>query len=283
MECIRVAQVDPGLSRRHNLDVPFTIAHAAAALPLRRTRFIQSAVVIGCLVPDFEYFVRLAPRAGGNHTFSHTLPGLFAIDLPLGFAIFWLFHRYAKKSLWAWFPNAIRERVNLDPSTSTFKGAARPALVLASVFVGAAIHILWDSFTHTSFWPYSHLRFLSDTVSLPITGSVVMFRLLQTASSVLGTLVVLIWIVQRLIRAPISAPGVGNTRTQRQGDLIFVSAIALTGGALRAFHGLRPPNATHRIPLFIAEAAITAITLLFILSIIFGFLRDRTGSPTRTA
>ena len=250
---------------------------------MRRTRFIQSAVVIGCLVPDFEYFVRLGPRAGDGHTFSHTLPGLFAIDLPLGFVIFWLFHRYAKKSLWAWFPKAIRQRVNLDPSTSTLKGAAQPALVLASILLGAATHILWDSFTHTSFWPFSHLHFLSYTVSLPIAGSVTIVNLLQTASSVLGTLAVLIWILRRLLRAPISPPSVGNTRTDRQRDLIFVSAIALTGGALRAFHGLRPPNATHRISLFVAESAITAITLFFILSIIFGFLRDRTGSPTQTA
>jgi hypothetical protein len=64
---------------------------------------------------------------------------------------------------------------------------------------------------------------------------------------------------------------------------MFVSAVALTGGALRAFVGLRPPNGTHRIEVFIAEAVITAITLFWIQSVIFGFLRDRAGGPTQTA
>jgi membrane-bound metal-dependent hydrolase YbcI (DUF457 family) len=263
--------------------VPFTIAHAAAALPLRRTRLIQSAVVIGCFVPDFEYFVRLAPRSGGGHTFSHTLPGLFVIDLPLALAIFWLFHRYAKESLWAWLPPTIRERVKLGPGTSPFGSVAQSTLVLASIFVGAVTHILWDSFTHASFWPYRHLPFLSYQVWLPITGSVLTFRLLQSASSVLGTLVVLIWVTRQLMRAPINPRRAENATALQRRDLIFVSAVALVGGALRALHGLRPPDGPHRMEVFIAEAAITAITLFFIQSIIFGFLREKTASTAQAA
>lgn len=275
--------VDPLPSWSHNFEVPFTLAHPAAALALRRTRFIQSAVVIGCMVPDFEYFVRLAPRAGGGHTFSHTSLGLFAIDLPLGAAIFWLFHRYAKKSLWRWLPKAIRQRIEPGPGMSPFKGAAQSILVLASIFIGAVTHILWDSFTHASFWPYRHLRFLSYTVLLPAGGSISVDRLLQAASSVLGTAALLIWIALYLKRAPIISRSVENEKPQQARDLIFVSAVALTGGALRALHGLRPPNGSHRIAVFITETAATAITLILIQSIIFGFLRDRKGTPARPA
>ena len=263
--------------------MPFTLAHATAALPLRRTRLIPSAVLIGCLVPDFEYFVRLAPRTGGGHTFSHTLAGLFVIDLPLGIAIFWLFHRYAKQSLWTWLPRAIRERVNLKPSALAFKSAPQSALVLASVFVGAGTHILWDSFCHASYWPARHLRFLHYSVLLPNSELVQIYTLFQMASSFLGTVVLLIWIAYHLNRAPINSRKVDNAKVQRRRDLMIVFAVALIGGALRALHGLRPQSSSHRLEVFIAEAAVTAITLFLVQSIIFGFLREKTESPTQTA
>jgi len=262
--------------------MPFTLAHAAAALPFRRTKLIQSAVVIGCFVPDFGYFVRLAPKAGGGHTFGHTLTGLFVLDLPLGMAVFWLFHRYAKEPLWTWLPEAIRQRVKLGPRTP-LKGVAQSALVLLSILVGAATHILWDSVTHPSFWPVRHWHFLRSTIQLPIAGSIPWYDLLQNASSVLGTIVVLIWIVHRLSGAPIDPRSVENARIHVRGDLLFVSAVALAGGALRAYVGLRPASASHRIEVFIAEAGVTAIALFCIQSVIFGFLRDRTGSHTQTA
>jgi hypothetical protein len=268
---------------RHNLKMPFTLAHAAAALPFRRTKLIQSAVVIGCFVPDFEYFVRLAPRVSGGHTFGHTLPGLFAIDLPLGMAIFWLFHRYAKEPLWTWLPEALRQRVKLGPRTPPLKGAAQSALVLVSILVGATTHILWDSVTHHSYWPGRHWPFLSYTFRLPILGWVQFYNLLQYASTALGTIVVLIWIVRQFSSAPIYPRSVENARVHERRDLMFVSAVALAGGTLRAFVGLRPANGPHRIEVFIAEAVLTAIVLFWIQSVIFGFLRDRAGSHTQTA
>ena len=157
-------------------------------------------------------------------------------------AIFWLFHRYAKEPLWTWLPETIRQRVKLGPRTPPLKGAAQSALVLVSILVGAATHILWDSFTHSSYWPTCHLHFLSYTIRLPITGSIPCYGLLQYASSVLGTIVFLIWIVRQLSSAPIYPRSVENSRVQERKDLLFVSAVALTGGALRALVGLRPPT-----------------------------------------
>ena len=39
--------------------MPFTPAHVAAALPFRRTRLIWSALIVGTIAPDLEYYVRL--------------------------------------------------------------------------------------------------------------------------------------------------------------------------------------------------------------------------------
>ena len=72
--------------------MPFTLAHPAAALPFRKTRLVFSAVIVGSMAPDFEYFLRLAPQG----RYFHSLPGLFLCTLPVAFAVLWLFHRSAK-------------------------------------------------------------------------------------------------------------------------------------------------------------------------------------------
>ena len=84
--------------------MPFTLAHAAAALPFRRTRLILSAVVVGTFAPDFEYFLRLVP---GGH-FGHTLPGVFVLDLPLSLVVLWLFHTYMREPIMTLLPEPIQ-------------------------------------------------------------------------------------------------------------------------------------------------------------------------------
>lgn len=259
--------------------MPFTLAHAAAALPFRRTKLIASAVVVGCFAPDFEYFIRLAPKGG----FGHTLPGLFALDLPLGLAVYWLFHRYAKEPLWAWLPEDARQRVKLDPRMAPLRGAAQSALVSLSILVGAATHILWDSFTHPASWPYQHWHFLSDTVRLPIAGSVQNYKLLQHASTALGLLVLLIWFVRQPRVAPTRPRLVRDRRMNERLVFLFASAVALAAGALRAFVGMGAASGLHRIQIFIGEAAVTTISVFWLELLVYGFLRERARSRTQTS
>ena len=65
--------------------MPFTIAHAAAALPLRKTRLVLSALVIGTMVPDLQYFLRMAP----DDRYGHSLRGALLLSLPLGLLTLW--------------------------------------------------------------------------------------------------------------------------------------------------------------------------------------------------
>src|SRR5579875_1686228 len=70
-----------------SLIVPFTPAHTVAALPFRRSRRLDmAALVVGCLSPDFEYFLRGEARG----SFGHTLTGLIVLDLPLSLLVLWL-------------------------------------------------------------------------------------------------------------------------------------------------------------------------------------------------
>ncbi|GAB5466418.1 MAG: hypothetical protein Kapaf2KO_18540 [Candidatus Kapaibacteriales bacterium] len=78
--------------------MPFTFSHPAAIIPLKKVfkdKLSLASLVIGSIVPDFEYFIRL--RLYSEH--SHTLEGLFYFDLPLGIVIVLLFYGIIKEPL----------------------------------------------------------------------------------------------------------------------------------------------------------------------------------------
>lgn len=255
--------------------MPFTLAHAAAALPFRRTRLIFSAVVVGCFAPDFEYFLRLTPEG----RFGHTLPGLFAFDLPLGLVILCLFHLYAKEPLWEWLPESFRERVRLGPRALPVEGFGQFVLLSVSILAGATTHILWDSFTHPALWLARHWHFLTETVALPMVGNVRYARVFQYTSTIIGLTVLLVWFLRQPRVADSNYPrDNGNSRVNERMVLAIVLAIALGGGVVRAFVGTGVPSDLGDIKLFVAQAVVTTITVFWVEAVICGIVRERSRS-----
>jgi hypothetical protein len=64
--------------------VPFTPSHVAAVLPFARTPLVPSALVIGSMGPDLFYYVPLPIE----RSFTHSLTGVFTVDLVLGVVLF---------------------------------------------------------------------------------------------------------------------------------------------------------------------------------------------------
>src|ERR1700761_9086341 len=63
--------------------MPFTFAHPAAILPLRRSRFLQTVpLIIGSMVPDAPYFFPYRVTAFVGET--HTLISSILVDVPMG-------------------------------------------------------------------------------------------------------------------------------------------------------------------------------------------------------
>jgi hypothetical protein len=91
----------------HNVGVPFTPAHGAAALPFRRLHLVFSGLLVGTFAPDFEYFLRLSPDGG----FGHTVLGTFVLTLPLALLVLWLFHTFVKLPVARLLPDAIQRRL----------------------------------------------------------------------------------------------------------------------------------------------------------------------------
>jgi len=248
-------------------------------MPFRRTRLIMSALIIGCFAPDFEYFVPFAHHS----TFGHTLLGVFALDLPLSLVVLWLFHRYAKEPLAACLPAGARARLRLGPRTLSINSFSRLALIVFSILVGVASHILWDSFTHTGYWFSDHVPLLNRYVSLPLFGPRPWLGILQYFSSALGIVILLIWVIHWYRDAiPVSSK---NNRNVLKGDRIALACsflIALFVALVRAAaSGL--PNGVHGAQRFMTITAITGIAVLCFEIVIYGIVRDHTRNTVNPA
>jgi hypothetical protein len=258
--------------------VPFTLAHGAAALPFRRTRLEISALMTGCFTPDFLYFLRLTPR---GH-FGHTLPGLFLFDLPAGLAALFLFHAYARQPLSVFLPVGIRERIPSGDRRFAFAPPARFALIAISVVLGAATHILWDSFTHRGYWPALHWSFLRRRVQMPLAGAVPTYKLLQHGSTVIGLAILAVWVIlwYRATQPARENPELPYSAPQRFVILVIVPLVAVVAALGRAFLGDGNPLRHAKTVPFFADAGISAVTFFAIGILLCGafFRARRTGT-----
>ncbi len=250
--------------------MPFTLSHAATALPFRRTRLEFSAVVTGCFAPDFAYFMFLKPRG----FYGHTLPGVFIFDLPVSLVVLWLFHAYVKQPLLTFLPNGVRRRIRPREQRFSFWPPPRLVLIMISLLVGTATHILWDSLTHPRYWPYRHWSFLRQTVHIPIAGKVVMYQVLQHISTVVGLAVLALWLwfwyrATKPVESPIAEP---FTPAQLRTITFFVPVLAICGGVLRAFVGVGVPGSFMSIVMFVGEWGLAAITFFAIGLLLCGLL-----------
>ena len=124
--------------------MPFTLAHPAAVVPLRRYfgRFnILSALVIGSITPDLHYFFPLQPE----RVVTHSLAALFWYCLPFGLVLYVAFHTLLKTPLLMLWPRAVSRR--LLAFSSRWPQASWLAVAVA-LLIGAISHLGWDAFTH---------------------------------------------------------------------------------------------------------------------------------------
>jgi hypothetical protein len=169
--------------------MPFTLSHAAAVLPFRRTRLIWSALVIGSCAPDFEYFLRLTP----SHRDWHEYPNVLLFCIPFACFLLWMWQT-TKRYIVELFPVGLRRRLATQMAPLHMHDWKVALNVVLSLAIGLATHIAWDLTTHMNTWPYRHVRWLRMQMREPMLGSLHFgfvrgCVVLQDVSSLVGLLV----------------------------------------------------------------------------------------------
>lgn len=173
--------------------MPFTLAHPAIVLPFIRRKYLSAtALIVGSVAPDFEYFLKM--REDDVH--SHTLAGLFYFDLPMVFLLSFAFHVLVKenfiRNLPAWLQLRLSEVRNADIVQVI---RSRPIVFTLSALMGAGSHLFWDSFTHANGFFAERLWFYDGTV-VPFDGvRYPLYYALQHISTYVGMFLVAVFIV----------------------------------------------------------------------------------------
>lgn len=211
--------------------MPFTISHAAAVLPLQKTRLPLAALMIGSMSPDFAYFLPGEPL----REITHSIAGIFWFCWPVSAALWFLFVGVLEQPTLALLPD--RWHAKFAPSDREVS-VKTLALASAAVILGAATHVLWDSFTHRGTAVVDALPALHAVAFHAHGWRVRWFVVLQHLSSIFGLLTLLIWAwrLPPIHSFPRSLPSASHaTRLWVVAILIAVSlTLAITGYILNS-------------------------------------------------
>lgn len=171
--------------------MPFTFSHPALILPvtyLPKKWYSLSALIVGSMTPDFEYFIRMRDFS----TYSHTIDGALWFDMPLGLLLLYVFHNLVRNTLIEHLPFSLNIRFSAIEKfnwNSYFK--KNVFVVLLSLLTGIASHIFLDSFTHGHGYFADLIPLLKDNYNIlnhQISGAAIA----QYVGSVIGGIIMLI-------------------------------------------------------------------------------------------
>jgi uncharacterized protein DUF4184 len=241
--------------------MPFTVSHAAAALPLRKLPLVWSAFIIGSMAPDFPYIVGTEVYRDWGHHF----PGMLWFTLPASLVALWVFHNIIKRPIIQLLPIGMQERLRLHAGKFTFLPASRFLAIAGSILAGIASHVLWDGFTHAHTWMWDHFAFMRAWVRIPLLNHrLPLFSVLQYLSSVLGMLVLVIWVVLWYRRAPLPIEQLPQPRRKSRFALAVVMlAIAGVAGSVRAAMLIGAPATLARADTFLFICGVTSLAVAF--------------------
>ena len=241
--------------------MPFTVSHAAAALPLRKLNLVWSAFLVGSMAPDFPYVVGSIKYRSLGHEF----PGIVLFTLPACFVVLWFFHVAIKRPVAGLLPIGMQRRLSGQLGEFEFGGVARFSAIAFSIILGIATHLVWDSFTHPYAWPGLNWAWLQYWLDLPVAGWTPVFMILQYASTFIGLFAIGVWILLWYHnQAPATDMASQPQLRSRVSLAIIMFVIAVVAGLLRAWLLIGAlPRTIHNWDWFMLQFGVTAIAVAF--------------------
>lgn len=258
--------------------MPFTLSHAAAALPFRKLKPVWPALVIGTLAPDFEYFLRLSDEDRMGHHF----PGVLIFSLPLAFLVFWLFVSFVRQPIVELLPLGVQQRLPSPVRRQSTPGWRGFAMAFGWIVCGIATHLAWDWCTHPHTWIWDNWGLLRQHVAIPFHRPVIMNKLVQLASSLFGLAALAAWFANWYTStAPAREVHPNLTSSTRASIVAIMTGVAFGAGyplASARVSYLDPPMN----PLNLAATTTEAVILLFSIQLLlYGIVRTYVTRPPR--
>lgn len=183
--------------------MPFTLSHAVIALPFRNTPLVSAALAAGAVSPDTPLFFPI----GVLYAQTHSPIGAILIAVPLALAEFLVWMMAVRVALKTLMPAVLRARLPESWSASACESWAaawgppgtkppvvRIALVIVSLLIGVASHIVVDDFTHEGRAGVLMFPRLGESWGAGLPGYV----WLQYISSLTGLMILFCWALWRL-------------------------------------------------------------------------------------
>lgn len=251
--------------------MPFTFSHPAAVVPLARWKHFNlqfSALVIGSMSPDIEYFLYI-PR---DVQFGHTVCGIFLFCVPAGFILLWIFHRILKFPLLSLLPLSHQERLFPLAEEFHFAPFKRLAIILLSLIIGAFTHLGWDSLTHHYGWAVKEIPAMNMLIKGTFLGSFRIYEILQHGSTLLGGGLLVYWYIKWFRNAP---PCRVSLPLQLSGAAKIRFFVLIAGGAwipasCYGFISAAKASGFALLQLFARNTVLAVVSILFAELFIFG-------------
>jgi hypothetical protein len=243
--------------------MPFTLAHPAAVLPLRRycPRLLSfPALIMGSMSPDVGYCFG---RLNADRLSHQWIEGL-GFCLPVGLLMLGFLY-YLRSPVVRLLPERYQEAflpLCRRPLGSLF-------IVVISLVIGVWSHLLWDSFTHNDGWFVEHLALLQSPVASVAGRTVRVCHLLWYGFSFAG--IVWLFLVYEKWKQTAGGGALGGSGTKLR-DAIVLAVVVLP---IEVMHHLM----RSRLGLYL----VAGFSLLVVISgVVLGIMRTgRSGRMSR--
>jgi len=256
--------------------MPFTLAHPAAVLPLRGTKYLRMVpLILGTLVPDAPHYV---PASLGRFMpGTHSLWGSCTTCLALGYvALVTIF--LLRRPLTALL--SARARWLCLSALAPF--GQRPLEWLfapLAIVVGVWTHLAWDSFTHPEGGLVRRVAALSTPINFGgYTGP--LYHVLQYLTSVLGLIVLAVWYWRQPVPRA-APPPAGATRSPVGQVLLSIGAAAVLIGSVQALQSFDHTPVVYRTLVVFLTRSLAWFALLYLVAGIVVTLERKGGGPLR--